>query len=37
MVLLHAFEKKRWSIPPREIELAIKEKNDFLRRSDNGK
>ena len=32
IVLLHAFEKKRWTVPPEEIEKAIQEKNDYLRR-----
>ncbi|MBR3382809.1 MAG: type II toxin-antitoxin system RelE/ParE family toxin [Clostridia bacterium] len=37
IVLLHAIEKKRSDVPPSEIERAIKEKNDYIRRYQNGK
>ncbi len=35
-VLLHCFKKKRQTTPPREIDQAIKEYKDHIRRNGNG-
>ena len=37
IVLLHAIEKKRQDLPPDEIEKAIRERKNYLRRNKNGK
>lgn len=35
IVLLHAYEKKRWTVPTEEIDKAIQEKKGYLRRNKN--